>query len=166
MGLSLSLTQGTAADFQFQLPFSGITDPFAQDYEQTVQILGTPGAVATGVFLTTDTLAATVWAGDNETTLLTPSVTWISAANGQAQISFQNTDSAGLAIGQYYLASYGDPCRNARANHGPFAPGNLPGGPGCFREPQAAADVHQHHGRPQDRPVDRGFAGPRGPHGV
>ncbi len=69
-------------------------------------ITGTPGNVSTGVFLSTDTLTATVWAGDNETALLTPAATWISAANGQLQVSFQNADSAGLAKGQYYLQAY------------------------------------------------------------
>src|SRR5271157_64403 len=106
MGLSLQLVQGTAHDFQFQLPFSGITDPFAQDYDQTVLILGTPGSVVVSVFADTDTLAASLWAGSNETPLLTPAATWIASTKGQVQVTIQNTDSAGLAVGQYYLQAF------------------------------------------------------------
>ena len=106
MGLALELVQGTAHDFQFQLPFSGIIDPFAQDYDQTVLILGTPGSVVAGVFADTDTLAATVWAGADETPLLTPAATWIASTKGQVQVTFANTDTAALAVGQYYLQAF------------------------------------------------------------
>jgi hypothetical protein len=64
--------------------------------------------VPSGIFLSTDTLTATVWAGSNETPLLTPgpTTTWISATNAQYQVTFQNTDSSSLAPGQYYLQAY------------------------------------------------------------
>jgi hypothetical protein len=84
MGISLELVQGTARDFPFQ-----VTNP--------------DGTTPTGIFLSTDVLTASVWAGSNETPLLTPTATWISATNAQYQVTFQDTDSAGLAIGQYYL---------------------------------------------------------------
>ena len=87
MGISLELVQGTARDFPLQ-----VTNP--------------DGTTPTGIFLSTDVLTASVWAGSNEAPLLTPAAAWISAANAQYQVSFQNTDSAGLAIGQYYLQAY------------------------------------------------------------
>ena len=53
MGLSIEIMQGTARDFPFQ-----VTNP--------------DGSIPTDVFLSTDTLNANVWAGNNETPLLTP----------------------------------------------------------------------------------------------
>jgi len=87
MGISLELVQGTARDFPFQ-----VQNP--------------DGTVPTGIFLGTDTLNATVWAGSNETPLLTPAVTWINANTAQYQVTLQNTDSSSLASGQYYLQAY------------------------------------------------------------
>ncbi len=87
MGISLELVQGTARDFPFQ-----VQNP--------------DGTVPTGIFLGTDTLSATVWAGSNETPLLTPAATWINAATAQYQVTLQNTDSSSLATGQYYLQAY------------------------------------------------------------
>ncbi len=87
MALSLELIQGTSRDFPFQ-----VQNP--------------DGTIPVGVFVSTDTLNANVWAGSNETPLLTPAVTWIDATNAQVQVSFQNADSASLAIGQYYLQAY------------------------------------------------------------
>jgi hypothetical protein len=104
--ISLQVAQGTSADFSFQLPYSGSSDAFAIDPDQTTLITGVPGNVSVGVFLSTDTLSASVWAGHNETALITPPPTWISATNGQFMVSVQNTDSQSLAIGQYYLQAY------------------------------------------------------------
>jgi len=87
MGISLELVQGTARDFPFQ-----VQNP--------------DGTVPTGIFLGTDTLTATVWAGSNETPLLTPAASWISATNAQYQVTLQNTDSLSLAPGQYYVQAY------------------------------------------------------------
>src|SRR5271157_1658080 len=106
MGLALELVQGTSADFSFQLPSSGSTDRFAQDYDQTTLITGVPGNVVTSIFAGTDTLAATVWAGDVEVPLLTPATTWIAATKGQVMVSFQNADTLNLAPGQYYLQAF------------------------------------------------------------
>ena len=87
MSIALELVQGTARDFPFQ-----VTNP--------------DGTFPTGIFLSIDVLTASVWAGLNEVPLLTPTTSWISAFNAQYQVSFQNTDSAGLAIGTYYLQAY------------------------------------------------------------
>jgi len=87
MGISLELVQGTARDFPFQ-----VQNP--------------DGTVPTGIFLGTDTLTASVWQGTNETALLTPTATWISATKATYQVTFQNADSAALAIGQYYLQAF------------------------------------------------------------
>jgi hypothetical protein len=88
MGIALELTQGTARDFPFQIT--------------------NPDGTAASQFLNTDTLTASVWAGANEAALLTPAATWLNAnaPAGQILISFQNTDSASLAIGEYYLQAY------------------------------------------------------------
>lgn len=106
MGLSLELTQGTSANFSFQLPASGSTDRFAQDYDQTTLIIGTPSNVVTSIFASTDTLAATVWAGDDEAPLLRPTITWIAATKGQVMISFADRDTLTLAPGPYYLQAF------------------------------------------------------------
>ncbi len=87
MGISLEIYQGASRDFPLQ-----ISNP--------------DGTAATSIFLGTDVLTASVWAGANETPLLTPAVTWISATNGQYQITLQNADSLSLAIGQYYIQAY------------------------------------------------------------
>src|SRR5271157_2353629 len=87
MGISLEIVQGTARDFPFQ-----VQNP--------------DGTVPTGIFYATDTLSASVWAGSNETPLLTPAATWVSATNAQYQVTLQNTDSSSLAPGQYYLQAY------------------------------------------------------------
>lgn len=100
MALSLELMQGSACDFPLQA-----TNPD-----------GTPAA---NIFLNTDTLTAAVWAGSNETPPLQPAVAWGSAgaASGQFVISFQDADSARLAIGRYYLQAWatraGTPPRTA-----------------------------------------------------
>src|SRR5271157_1432238 len=87
MGISLELVQGTARDFPFQ-----VQNP--------------DGTVPTGIFLSTDTLTATVWAGSNETPLLTPAASWINANSAQYQVTVQNTDSSSLAPGQYYMQAF------------------------------------------------------------
>ncbi len=97
MSIALELVQGTARDFPFQ-----VTNP--------------DGTVPTGIFVGSS-LSVSIWAGLNEAPLLTGSSvfpygnlvtppSWISATNAQYQITLQNTDSAGLAIGTYYLQAY------------------------------------------------------------
>ena len=80
MSICSELVQGTARDFPFQ-----ITNPD-----------GTP---ATGIFLATDVLTASVWAGSNEVPLLTPTATWISATDAQYQVSSRTPTAARLASG-------------------------------------------------------------------
>ena len=139
MSISLELTQGTARDFPFQ-----ITNP--------------DGTAATQ-FLNTDVLTASVWAGSNEAALLTPAVSWLNsnAPAGQIQISLQNTDSASLAVGEYYLqAVLRDPGRHAGPDDGAPAARNFaedPGGPG--RDVHGQADVHLHRRCAANRPLDR-----------
>src|SRR5208337_4556905 len=89
MSIALELVQGTARDFPFQ-----ITNP--------------DGTIPVGIFLGTDVLTASVWAGLNESSLVvfTTAPSWISATNAQYQITFQNVDSSSLAVGTYYLQAY------------------------------------------------------------
>ncbi len=56
MAIALELVQGTARDFPFQ-------------------VTNSDGTVPTGIFLGTDVLTASVWAGSNEVPLLTPAAT-------------------------------------------------------------------------------------------
>ena len=87
MSIAIELVQGTARDFPFQ-----VTNP--------------DGTTPTGIFLASDVLTASVWAGSNEVPLLTPATTWISAANAQYQVTLQDTDSSSLPYGIYYLQAY------------------------------------------------------------
>ena len=87
MAIAVELVQGTARDFPFQ-----VTNP--------------DGTVPTGIFVSSDVLTASVWAGSNEVPLLTPAASWISATNAQYQVTLQNTDSSSLAYGIYYLQAY------------------------------------------------------------
>ena len=87
MSIAIELVQGTARDFPFQ-----VQNP--------------DGTTPTGIFMASDVLTASVWAGSNETPLLTPAATWISATNAQYQVTLQNTDSSSLAYGIYYLQAY------------------------------------------------------------
>ncbi len=87
MGISLELVQGTARDFPFQ-----VQNP--------------DGTVPTGFFESTDVLTAQVWQGQNETPVLTPAASWISASSAQYQVTLQNADSASLAYGVYYIQAF------------------------------------------------------------
>jgi hypothetical protein len=87
MSIAIELVQGTARDFPFQ-----VTNP--------------DGTTPTGIFLASDVLTAKVWSGSNETPLLTPTASWISAANATYQVTLQDADSSSLAYGIYYLQAY------------------------------------------------------------
>lgn len=89
-------------------------DPWALDPDLTTLITGTASVAPTNVFEATDTLRATVWAGDNEVSLLTPTALWQSAPNGQVLVRFENADTVNLAPGPYYLQVYAT--RPASAN--------------------------------------------------
>ncbi len=84
MSLNLDLQIGTSFDWQ-------------------LQALNPDDSVPTGQFLGTDTLLAQLWQGSQDIALATPSITWISATNAQYQISFNNPDTANLALGVYYV---------------------------------------------------------------
>lgn len=86
--LTLSLTQGEAQDFLLQrrdgngLAYDPLSNP--------------------SPFLTTDTLAATVWPGGTLAPVATPAVAWVDAAGvASYQLSLAATDTAGL-VGVYY----------------------------------------------------------------
>lgn len=87
MSIAVQIVQGTARDFPFQ-----VTNP--------------DGTIPTGIFVNTDVLTASVWAGSNEVPLLTPTASWISAPNAQYQVTLQDTDSSSLAYGIYYIQAY------------------------------------------------------------
>jgi hypothetical protein len=83
MSLNLDLQQGTSFDWQ-------------------LQALNPDDSVPTGQFLGSDTLSAVLWQGHSDSPVLTKVPTWLSATNAQYQISFNNADSANLALGVYY----------------------------------------------------------------
>ena len=134
MAIALELVQGTARDFPFQ-----VTNP--------------DGTTPTGIFLATDVLTASVWAGSNEVPLLTPTATWISATNAQYQVS-SRTRTALPGLGIYYLQAYatraGTPSRTTAL---------LPRGTSleiiAAPRRRAPADLHRDHGPAEDRPLDR-----------
>ena len=140
MSIALELVQGTARDFPFQ-----VTNP--------------DGTVPTGIFLATDVLTASVWAGSNEVPLLTPTATWISATNAQYQVTLQNTDSSSLALRDLLPPGVRDPGRHAAQDDGAPAPGHLAGDHRGARGARSQADLHQHHRPAEDRPLDRRPAG-------
>lgn len=86
MALNLDLQQGTSFDWQ-------------------LQALNPDDSVPTGQFLGTDTLAAKLWQGASDASLITFSTppSWISATNAQYQISFNNADTSTLALGVYFI---------------------------------------------------------------
>ena len=136
MAIALELVQGTARDFPFQ-----VTNP--------------DGTIPTGIFLDTDVLTAKVWAGSNEVRSLTPTASWISAANAQYQVTLQNTDSSSLALWDLLPAGVRDPGRHAAQDDGPAAAGHQPGDHRGSQDRYAAADLHRHRRPAEDRPVDR-----------
>jgi hypothetical protein len=87
MSIAVEIVQGTARDFPFQ-----VQNP--------------DGTTPTGIFMGTDVLTASVWAGSNEVPLLTPTASWISVTNAQYQVTLEDTDSSSLPYGIYYLQAY------------------------------------------------------------
>jgi hypothetical protein len=84
MSLNLDLQQGTSFDWQ-------------------LAALNPDDSVPTGQFLSSDTLSAKLWQGNSDASVLTPTITWLSATNAQYQISFNNADTANLPLGVYYI---------------------------------------------------------------
>lgn len=84
MPLNLDLVIGTSFDWQLQ-----IENP--------------DDSIPTGQFENTDTLSATLWQGSQDLPLATPTATWINATDAQYQVSFNNSTTATLALGVYYI---------------------------------------------------------------
>ncbi len=84
MALNLDLQIGTSFDWQ-------------------LQALNPDDSVPTGQFLNTDTLLAQLWQGAEDVVLATPAVSWLNASNAQYMISWNNADTASLALGVYYV---------------------------------------------------------------
>lgn len=82
--LILSLVKGTSRDF-------------------ILQANNADGTPAVNIFLDADDRATRVWRGDDQPTLLTPATSWVSAALGTFQISFNNADTSALDVGQYRI---------------------------------------------------------------
>jgi len=84
--LNLPLQQGTSFDWQ-------------------LQALNPDDSVPTGQFTGSDALSAKLWQGASDLSLITFSTppSWINAANAQYQISFNNADTATLALGVYFV---------------------------------------------------------------
>jgi hypothetical protein len=86
MPLNLDLQIGTSFDWQ-------------------LQALNPDDSVPVGQFMSSDTLLARLWQGDQETPVDTPTIIWLSATNAQYQISFNNSDTASLPLGVYYVSA-------------------------------------------------------------
>jgi hypothetical protein len=88
MSLALELVQGTARDFP-------------------LQVNNADGTPATN-FVNSDTLSTTVWLGENQSPLVSPTTTWLfgDATQGQILITFQDADTASLTPGVYYIQAF------------------------------------------------------------
>lgn len=103
--LVLSITSGSSKDFPLQ-----VNNPD-----------GTPNTS----FLNTDSFETRVWRGEDTAAILSfttagggaPTTTWINAATGQFQISFNDVDTVGYEVGQYRILTRairsGTPVRSA-----------------------------------------------------
>jgi hypothetical protein len=71
------------------------------------QVLNPDDSIPTGVFLSSDALAAVLWSGAANAPVWTkagaPDVLWISATNAQFSIALHPADTSALAQGEYYL---------------------------------------------------------------
>lgn len=79
-----------------------LEQPIDSDRNYQLTLYGPDGAAVTG-FQPTDTLTATMWAGEDQQVLWNPPVSWISAANATIQLSFT---AAGLAAAGITPGSY------------------------------------------------------------
>jgi hypothetical protein len=123
MGLVFDVIQGAARDFALQLSYSSqsgyTSDAFAVDPELT-SFLSTAITATTPAttFLSGDVLTCSVWQGQNETSVLSPAIGWITASLGTFLTTFQNADTQSLAYGQYYIQAFatraGSPSRTVQ----------------------------------------------------
>lgn len=84
MSLNLDLQIGTSFDWQL-----GALNP--------------DESVPTGQFLSSDTLVSYLWQGSTDIKVATLTATWLNATDAEFQISFDNSTTASLAQGQYYV---------------------------------------------------------------
>ena len=87
--LTLQVVQGCARDFQLQV---------ASPVNQAAWSDSNPSP-----FLTTDTLSTTIWAGEDQPSVLTPTTTWVDYVAGTFQVSVTNSQSASLLPAAYRL---------------------------------------------------------------
>lgn len=84
--LVLSLVVGSSRDFVLQANNSD----------------GTPAA---NLFTGGDTITSRVWRGDDQSTLLSPTTTWVSATAGTFMVTLNDADTATFEVGQYRIQS-------------------------------------------------------------
>jgi hypothetical protein len=87
--LTIQVVQGCSLDPQLQVPNPA-------DFIPWTDLNPSP-------FLSSDVLAATVWAGEDQAPLLTLVPTWVDVAAAIYQISLTNAQTAGLTVGTYRL---------------------------------------------------------------
>lgn len=61
------------------------------------------GTAVTGVFTGSDTIAATVWPGDDQAQTFAPTCAWVSATNGTATLTIAGSSTTSLTPGTYRL---------------------------------------------------------------
>lgn len=83
---NLNLVKGTSRDFVMQAVCADNSIP--------TTLLGS------------DTLTATLWQGDDQSSTLTPTVTWVDATTAKYQITFNNSDTSSLSPGVYRLQAF------------------------------------------------------------
>jgi hypothetical protein len=83
-------------------------------FDRNLQIYNADGTVAAGVFTINSTLSAQVWLGQNQSTLFSPTVSWLTTTptggiqtgydQGQVALSITGSDTVGLdPAGEYFL---------------------------------------------------------------
>lgn len=87
---TVDIPRGTEADRIFQ-----VRDPSGSAFGPAL----TPANVSP--FTGSETLAASVWAGDETASLATPTATWDDATIGTILVSFAAADTSGLSLGTY-----------------------------------------------------------------
>lgn len=75
----------------------------ARDF--VVQIYKRDGSIASGVFAGTETLSTSVFVGNEDVALASPTTTWEDATNGQIRIAFGASDSVDLIDAEYQIVS-------------------------------------------------------------
>ena len=87
MSISLELFQGSSKDF-------------------TLTAMGPDGADSTETFTGAEALTAKMWPGGSLPATLTPTATWVSAPAKTWKLSFNDADTAAIAVGIYYIQAW------------------------------------------------------------